>query len=94
MVAEVVPNCEVAFAPGASADARNYRVDFRKAETKLPGFKPSWTLRQGIEELFEGYKRAGLTKEVFLGPRYYRLRTVRGLQDRGVLDAQLRRIPR
>jgi nucleoside-diphosphate-sugar epimerase len=93
LVAEVVPNCEVAFAPGASADSRNYRVDFRKAETKLPGYRPHWTLRDGIVELHEAYKKAGLTKDVFLGPRYYRLRTVRGLQDRGVLDEKLRRIP-
>jgi nucleoside-diphosphate-sugar epimerase len=92
LVAEVVPNCEVAFAPGASADVRNYKVDFRKVETKLPGYAPRWTLRQGIEELFEGYKRAGLTKEIFLGPKYYRLRTVKSLQERNVIDAQLRRI--
>jgi nucleoside-diphosphate-sugar epimerase len=90
MVAEVVPDCEVAFAPGASADARNYRVDFRKAETKLPGYRPSWTLRAGIEELYDAYKRAGLTKEVFLGPKYYRLRTIKGLQERGALDGELR----
>ncbi len=55
MVAEVVPNCEVAFAEGASADIRNYRVDFTKAETKLPGFAPAWTLRAGIEELYNAY---------------------------------------
>ena len=36
LVAEVVPNCEVAFAPGASPDARNYRVDFRKIELACP----------------------------------------------------------
>jgi hypothetical protein len=35
-----------------------------------------------------------MTKEVFLGPRYYRLRTVKGLQDRGLLDESLRRIRR
>jgi nucleoside-diphosphate-sugar epimerase len=92
MVAEVVPNCEVSFAAGASADARNYRVDFTRAETKLPGYKPRWTLRQGIEELYAAYKKANLTKEDFLGPRYYRLRTVKGLQERGVLDANIRRI--
>ncbi len=92
MVAEVVPNCEVSFAAGASADSRNYRVDFKRIETQLPGYKPQWTLRQGIEELYAAYKKAGLTKEVFLGPRYYRLRTVKGLQDRGLLDNDLRRI--
>ena len=92
MVAEVVPNCEVSFAAGASADSRNYRVDFKRIETQLPGYNPQWTLRQGIEELYAAYKKAGLTKEVFLGPRYYRLRTVKGLQDRGLLDNDLRRI--
>jgi nucleoside-diphosphate-sugar epimerase len=92
MVAEVVPNCEVSFAAGASADARDYRVDFTRAETRLPGYKPKWTLREGIEELYAAYKKANLTKEVFLGPKYYRLRTVKGLQERGLLDNDLRRI--
>jgi len=92
MVAEVVPNCEVAFAPGASPDTRNYRVDFQKAETQLPGYSPSWTLRMGIEELYKAYKDGDLTKDEFLGPRYYRLRTVKGLQDRGILDEKLRRL--
>jgi nucleoside-diphosphate-sugar epimerase len=90
LVAQVVPDCEVAFAPGASADLRNYRVSFAKAETKLPGYQPKWTLRAGIEELYQAYKAAGLTKEEWLGPRYYRLRTVRGLQERGAIDAELR----
>jgi nucleoside-diphosphate-sugar epimerase len=90
MVAEVVPNCKVAFAPGASADIRNYRVNFRRIETELPGYLPRWTLRQGIEELLFAYRKAGLTKEQFLGPRYYRLRIVRDLQARGLVDGRLR----
>jgi nucleoside-diphosphate-sugar epimerase len=94
MVAEVVPDCEVAFAPGASPDARNYRVDFSKAERSLPGYNPTWTLRAGIEEIYAAYKSALMTKEIFLGPKYYRLRTVMGLQERGVIDSQLRRTKR
>jgi nucleoside-diphosphate-sugar epimerase len=90
LVAEIVPDCAVAFADGASPDTRNYRVDFRKAETRLPGYSPRWTLRKGIEEMYDAYRRAGMTKDVFLGPRYYRLRTVKGLQQRGLLDGQLR----
>jgi len=93
MVAEIVPGCEVAFAPGASADTRNYRVDFTKAETQLPGFAPRWTLREGIRELYEAYRKNGLTKEEFLGPRYYRLKAVREKQEQGVLDVDLRRRP-
>ncbi|MFA5956103.1 NAD-dependent epimerase/dehydratase family protein [Hyphomicrobium sp.] len=90
MVAEIVPGSEVAFAEGASPDIRDYRVDFTKAESQLPGFAPAWTLRAGIEELYTAYKETGLTAEEFLGPRYYRLKTVQGLIDRGALDRQLR----
>jgi nucleoside-diphosphate-sugar epimerase len=91
LVAEIVPNCVVSFAPGASADARDYRVDFGKIERTLKAYRPSWTLRQGVEELYRAYRDAELTKDEFLGPRYYRLRTIQGLQQRGLLDAQLRR---
>ncbi len=92
MVAEVVPGSRVTFAPGASPDTRNYRVDFTKIATKLPGFRPRWTVRRGIEELYEAYRRHGLTKEEFLSPRYYRIQTVQGLQAKGRLDTQLRRL--
>jgi len=94
LVAEVVPNCEVSFASGATADIRDYRVSFAKAETKLPGYKPRWTVRAGIEELYDAYKRGGLNQEIWQGPKYYRLKTVRGLQARGALDAKLRRTGR
>ena len=90
LVAEVVPNCEVTFAPGASPDTRNYRVDFTKIERQLPGFRAEWTLKRGIEELYAAYRDGGLTREEFLGPRYYRLKTIEGLRQRGRLDAELR----
>ena len=91
MVAEVVPDCEVAFAAGASADTRNYRVDFTKIETKLPGFEPTWTLRAGHRGAVRRRTREhGLTRQEWDGPRYYRLRTVRGLLERGALGNDLR----
>jgi nucleoside-diphosphate-sugar epimerase len=90
LVAEVVPGCELAFAPNASGDARDYRVDFSKIE-RLPGWEPHWTLRRGIEQLHAAYVGEGLTWEDWAGPRYHRLRTVRGLQAAGVLDGALRR---
>jgi nucleoside-diphosphate-sugar epimerase len=91
LVAEIVPNCEVAFAPGASADARDYRVDFGKIERALPGYRPTWTLRRGIEEIYAAYRDGQMTREAFTGPSYYRLKTIQGLKERGLLDDQLRR---
>jgi nucleoside-diphosphate-sugar epimerase len=92
LVAEVVPNCEVAFAAGASADNRDYRVDFSKIEAKLPGFQAKWTLRAGIEELYAAYTAAGLTREDWQGARYYRLPTILGLISQGKLGRNLRRL--
>ena len=90
LVAKVVPNCQVAFASGASADARNYRVSFAKAEAQLPGFLPTWTLESGIEQIYRAYTNAELTATQFLGSKYYRLKTVKQLQERGLLSTDLR----
>src|SRR5262249_39436414 len=91
MIAEIVPDCEVAFAPGASPDLRNYRVDFRNAEERLPGYAPKGTLREGIAQTYAAFRRHGLTRDEFLGPSYFRLKTIKGLIERGALDANLRR---
>jgi nucleoside-diphosphate-sugar epimerase len=90
MVAEVVPNCEVVFAVGASADSRDYRVDFTKIETQLPGYQPEWTVRRGIEELYTAYTAEHLTSEEWSGSRYYRLPTIKSLLDRGLVGNDLR----
>jgi nucleoside-diphosphate-sugar epimerase len=90
LVAGVVPGSEVAFQPGASADTRNYRVDFSKIVNKLPGYKPTWTLQKGIEELYTAYTAHHMSKDEWQGPRYYRLKTIKGLQDRGLIDGNLR----
>jgi nucleoside-diphosphate-sugar epimerase len=91
IVKDVVVGSDVVFAAGASPDTRNYRVDFGKAETELPGFVPQWDLRRGVEELYHAFTSAGLSAEDWDGPRYYRLATVQRRQDAGELDAQLRR---
>lgn len=90
LVAEIVPDCEVAFAADASADSRDYRVDFSKAERQLADYEPEWTVRRGIEELYEAYVAAGLTQDDWTGDRYYRLRTIKSLLDAGRIDTDLR----
>jgi hypothetical protein len=65
-------------------------VDFSKITERLPDFTPRWTVQLGVEELYRAYTAAELTAEEWEGWRYYRLKTVRRLQDAGVLDAELR----
>src|SRR5690606_21017489 len=75
LVAHAVPNSEITYAPGASPDTRNYRVDFSRIERELPGWAPRWTLARGIEQIHSAYREHGLTEEEFLSSRYYRIKT-------------------
>jgi len=90
MVEELVPGSKVRYAEGAGPDPRCYRVACDKLPKHVPAFRPTWTVRRGIEELAEAYRRCGLRAEDFEGERYVRLRRVRGLMSRGKLDADLR----
>jgi nucleoside-diphosphate-sugar epimerase len=90
MVESVVAGSRVQFAGGASADARDYRVDFAKIQRVLPEFRPRWTVRKGVEELYEAYLRHRLTADEFLGGRYVRLAEIKRLQGQARLNDQLR----
>lgn len=92
IVGEVVPNCEVVLAEGASPDARDYRVDFTKIETKLPGFCPRWNVRGGVEEIYEAFASGAMSRSVFEGPLYFRLRRIRQQIERGLLSDELRTV--
>lgn len=89
-VQEVVPGCRVEFAPGAGPDKRCYRVDCNKIARVLHDFKPQWTARRGVEQLYEAYKRIGLKLEDFEGPKFMRIAHVKKLVSEGLLDETLR----
>lgn len=90
LVKEVVPGCKVEYAPDAGPDKRCYRVDCNKIARVLHEYKPQWTARRGIEQLYEEYKRVGLTLEEFEGPKFMRIAHVKSLIKEGVLDENLR----
>ncbi len=92
MVAEVVPGSTVTYEGGASPDVRNYRVNCDKIRRVLPAFRPVWTLRAGISQLYEAYRKVGMTKEQFLGSRYFRIGHVKEMIATGALDTRL--VPR
>jgi nucleoside-diphosphate-sugar epimerase len=90
LVHEELPECEVELAEGASPDPRSYRVDFGRFERAFPEHRAEWTAREGTRELARAYGEVGLTWEDFDGPRYTRLKRLRGLIDENLLDADLR----
>lgn len=90
IVQSVVPNSEVTLSDTAFNDLRNYRVNCDKLTDALPDAKAQWTVKRGVEELYEAYMRNGLTLEDLEGDRYMRIRHVQTLQEEGRLDAELR----
>lgn len=90
IVQDVVPGSRVAFAEGASADKRNYRVDCSKLLDTLPAAKPKWTVRAGVEELYAAYVRQGLTVDELVSPRFQRIRRIEELIASSELDPLLR----
>jgi nucleoside-diphosphate-sugar epimerase len=94
IVEEVVPSSHASFAEGGGPDKRSYQVDCSKITRVLPEFEPRWTVRRGVEELYDAYVRNGLTFEEFTGTRYLRINRVRELREAGRLDEALRwRVP-
>jgi nucleoside-diphosphate-sugar epimerase len=94
IVEEVVPRSRASFAEGGGPDKRSYRVDCSKITRVLPEYEPAWTVRRGVEELYDAYVRNGLTFEEFTGTGYLRINRVRELQKAGRLDDELRwRVP-
>ncbi|MGE0409135.1 MAG: NAD-dependent epimerase/dehydratase family protein [Amphiplicatus sp.] len=90
IVREVVPGSEVTFASDAAPDKRNYRVDCNYIARALPGFKPQWTARRGVAQLYEAFKTHGLTLEEFEGEAFNRIAHVKKLVREGVIDNNLR----
>ncbi len=90
LVKGIVPGSKIEFAPEAGPDKRCYRVDCNKIARQLPGFKPQWTARRGIEQLYAEYKRVGLKLEEFEGPKYKRIAHIKGMIEKGRLDEDLR----
>lgn len=90
IVAEVVPGCELEFAPDAGPDSRCYRVSFEKIARVLPAFQPQWNVRKGAEQVYAAYRKSNLTLEEFEGPRFQRISHIRKLMKDGILDLDLR----
>lgn len=90
LVEEIVPGSRVKYAEGGGPDLRCYRVNCDKISRWLPGFRPQWTVRRGIEQLYNNYKQHALTFDEFSGSRYSRIKHLTAMILAGYLDRNLR----
>jgi len=93
IVKAIVPDSRIDYAPDAGPDTRCYRVDCNYIARKLHHFKPQWTARRGVEQLYEAYCAVGLTNEDFEGERFKRIAHMKKLIREGVIDEEFRRLP-
>ncbi|MGH9057411.1 MAG: NAD-dependent epimerase/dehydratase family protein [Acidimicrobiales bacterium] len=90
IVQDLVPGSQVRYAEGASPDKRNYRVDFSKMASRVPSYRPGWTVARGVAQLRDAFVAHQLTFEQLMGPRFQRLPHIRRLQSEGRIDDSLR----
>jgi nucleoside-diphosphate-sugar epimerase len=89
MVAQIVPNCEVTFAEGAAADNRTYNVSFEKIQRAFPDFTLRWSVRKGIEQLYNAFVSTSMSYPLFNGRLFTRLKQINYLLESGALDTDL-----
>jgi nucleoside-diphosphate-sugar epimerase len=92
MVCEIVPGSRVTYAPDGAPDPRCYRVNCDEIAWTLPAFRPRWTVRDGVKQLYEAYKNYNLTFDAFAGEnsQYLRIKHLQRLTGAGRVDNHLR----
>jgi len=88
IVGELVSGCAVSFGD-SSADKRNYRIDFGKIETTLPGFACRWDVERGVAELLNVFARIGFDEPMYRWRGYTRLDQIRYLLETAQIDDEL-----
>jgi len=87
IVRQVVPGSSIRYLEGAGPDPRCYRVDCGKLSRSLPHFKTEWDVRRGATELYDGFVRHGLTRDMFSS--FTRITRIQELMAAGRLDGSL-----
>jgi nucleoside-diphosphate-sugar epimerase len=85
IIGEEIPGCEVEIG-SQGGDRRNYRVDFTRINTSLPGFSCDWDVRKGVAELREIFERIGFDASMLHARGHRRLAQMTYLAEHGLID--------
>ena len=91
---KTVPGGKLEMVPKPGADQRTYKADFGKFARTFPDFKFRWNAASGAAELYDAFKRVGLTHADYTDKKFTRLKWLRHLMDGGQLDHNLRWVKR
>ena len=88
-VRQTVPGAVIEYTGEHCADQRSYRVSFETIAGNLPDFRPRWRLAEGCEELYGFLKDNHFTSGIFEDRRFLRLKQIRHLMSRKLVDNKL-----
>jgi nucleoside-diphosphate-sugar epimerase len=78
VVADTFPGCQLSIGTRGD-DKRDYKVNFDKINTKLPGFKCKWSVKKGADQLLRIFQAIQMSKELFESPSHTRLKRIQQL---------------
>ncbi len=88
-VEDVVSDSIVEYSDKSNKDSRSYKVNFDKIKNQLC-FKPKWTLRDGIKQMYNIMKSKNFLDENFRDKNYYRVAYIKWLLEQGKINNNLR----
>ena len=88
IISAVIPKCRITFNP-KGADKRNYRVNFDKISSQLPGFSAKRDVLSGVKELVDLFQKINFTKKEFSAKEFTRLKQINYLLNSGKIDSHL-----
>ena len=90
-VAEVIPNTYVQVNRNAPHDKRSYQVDFSMYESLAPKHQPQVTLRETIQDLWQGLQNFKFREKQFRESKHFiRLNTLRAHLDENRISKELK----
>jgi len=89
LVEEIIPDSKIEYAENADKDSRSYKVNFDKIRKQI-GFRTKWKLKDGIKNIYEELKKRRITEKDFNDKKFYRVKYLKSLMEKGLLDEKLR----
>lgn len=88
IVADVFTGCTISFG-NSDGDTRSYRVNFDKINSRLPGYKSTRTVREGVEDLKHVFDTIKMTPEIFSFRAFTRINELMHLKETGQINDKL-----
>lgn len=79
--------------PNNTPDERSYRVSFKKLKEEFPNLGLKQSVKESLWELKQYYERYGLSGEDFSSSKFFRIRNLKELISRGIVDSELKTNP-